>query len=605
MSFVFRQKLSKLNSVPILSSYEKYIFKEMKRDIEEKTSYLKHTRLINFAFEMAFHAHYGQFRANGEHYITHPYKVALNLASNKMDSHTIIAGLLHDSVEDTFVSFDDIERLFDSEVKSLVEGLTKVSKLKSSNFNNQDDENIENMRSLFISMAKDWRVVIIKLADRLHNMQTLEHLPLYKQIKISQETLDVFVPIAHRLGLWHYRCELGDLAFKYIDASSYDIVTNHVEDIVQHSSRYLDFIVATMKKQLEGFDVDITFRTKCKYSIHMKMLRRKLNIQEVQDILALRVIIQEEDPSLCYSLMNYIKKYWEVIPGSVKDYIARPKQNGYKSLQFTLQISEEDNQYCTHLIEIQIRTKKMHMVAEYGSAAHWIYHTDHPAESWKNIIPKMQYKSHYSTLECVDLIRHELDSSVYFYTDDGIKKLCQGSSVKDAMETLNSKPSWKFVVKRNEIVADDLEILENGDSITLRPLYFDKFERLCEICWPLPGDNLFFSENMIHREGCPVLSHDSMLNSSVGSCLQEDLYRNTEGNVFETHVLITSKDRLGILLEVVQEITKHVHNIIDVRTTNFNGVSKFHFRLHVHKKDEIDEIIKAISDIQGVVRIQR
>lgn len=605
MSFVFRQKLSTLKKIPVLSNYEEYIFKEMKRDIAEKTSYLKHTRLIDFAFELAFLAHYGQFRADGQHYITHPHQVALKLANNKMDSQTVIAGLLHDSVEDTFVSFDDIERMFDSEVKSLVEGVTKVSKLKKSHFNTHDEENMENMRSLFMSMAKDWRVVIIKLADRLHNMQTLEHLPLYKQIKISQETLDVFVPIAHRLGLWHYRCELGDLAFKYVDASSHAIVTSYIEGIVQHSTRYLDFIVETLKKQLEGFEVDITFRTKCKYSIHSKMLRRKLNIQDIQDIFALRIIVQEEDPSLCYRLMEYIETYWDVIPGSVKDYIARPKQNGYKSLQFTLKISEEDNQYCTRFIEIQIRTKHMHMVAEYGSAAHWIYHTNHPAESWRNITSKMQSKSYYSTFEYVDLIQNELGSNVYVYMDDGIKKLCQGACVKDAIKMLHSKPSWEFVIQRNEKIATDLDLLENGDSITLRPRYFDEFKRLCEICWPLPGDYLFFADGMIHREGCQYMSHDRKLNASVDCCLHEDLYRNIEDNVFETHILITSKDRLGILLEIVQEITKHVHNIIDVRTTNFHGISKFHFRLHVHKKDEIDEIINAISEVQGVMRIQR
>ena len=323
--------------------------------------------IIRKAWAFCLQQHEGQKRASGEPYVVHPLEVGQVLAELKMDSTAIAAGLLHDAVEDTDVSSEEIGKKFGEQVAHIVEGVTKLDKIK---FANREDHQAENIRKMLLAMVTDVRVVIIKLADRLHNMRTLEHLKPEKQQKIARETLEIYAPLAHRLGMGKLRGELEDLAFRYTDPFAYEQVSHEVETLRGAGEEFLKKIVMRMEEKLREFKISgrVEWRIKRLYSIQQKLQEGKIPVDQVYDLLAVRVITQTVQD--CYALLGLLHSIWRPVPGRIKDFIAMPRPNLYQSLHTTL-IAEGGHQF-----EVQIRTEDMHRVAEEGIAAHWKYKAD-------------------------------------------------------------------------------------------------------------------------------------------------------------------------------------------------------------------------------------
>ena len=320
--------------------------------------------LIRKAWDFCVKHHEGQMRASGEPYIVHPLEVAEVLAEMKMDATAIAAGLLHDAVEDTPATNEEIEAQFGDQVAHIVEGVTKIDKIQ---FANREDRQAENVRKMLLAMVSDVRVVLIKLADRLHNMRTLEHLKPDRQEAIARETQEIYAPLAHRLGMGKVRGELEDLAFRYTDPVSYEQLAAQVESRRVEGEQFLRTVEDTLVEQLRENNIDarVEWRIKRLYSIHQKIERSKVSFDQVYDLLAVRVITQ--DVGACYAVIGLIHGLWRPVPGRIKDFIAIPRANRYQSLHTTV-MGDGGHQF-----EVQIRTEEMHRIAEEGIAAHWKY----------------------------------------------------------------------------------------------------------------------------------------------------------------------------------------------------------------------------------------
>ena len=321
-------------------------------------------QLICRAYEYSARMHAEQKRESGEPYVTHPLAVALIIAQLKLDLPSIITGLLHDVVEDTMASLDEVRELFGSEVATLVDGVTKVSKIT---FSSRAEKQAENFRKMVIAMAHDIRVVLIKLADRLHNMRTLSHLARDRQEEISHETLEIYAPIAHRLGIYWLKSDLEDAAFRYTNPTAYATLKAHVARTMAESEDYIRAVIGIITQRLEeaGVKAEVTGRPKNIYSIHRKMQEEGLHFDQVYDLVAFRIIVATLRE--CYEALGVAHASWKPIPGRFKDYIALPKVNMYQSLHTTV-IGPQGQR-----MEVQIRTAEMHKVAEEGIAAHWSY----------------------------------------------------------------------------------------------------------------------------------------------------------------------------------------------------------------------------------------
>ena len=315
------------------------------------------------AYYFARDAHTGQKRASGEDYFTHPCAVAQILMSLGMDYTTVSAAFLHDVIEDTPFSDDDILREFGQEILTLVNGVTKLDKIQ---FKSKEEEQAENFKKIFVSMAKDVRVIIVKLADRLHNMRSLNFLSKERQLNMARETLEIYAPLAGRLGISQIKCELEDLCLKYIDPGAYEFLTENIHAKLEERKVFVGFVVKEIKGILSSSSIkgEVIGRPKHFYSIYKKMKKGK-SLEQIYDLTAVRVIVESVDE--CYEILGKIHKKWKPIPGRIKDYIAMPKANMYQSLHTTVVTS------FGQIFEIQIRTKEMHRLAEYGIAAHWKY----------------------------------------------------------------------------------------------------------------------------------------------------------------------------------------------------------------------------------------
>ncbi|TAN34458.1 bifunctional (p)ppGpp synthetase/guanosine-3',5'-bis(diphosphate) 3'-pyrophosphohydrolase [bacterium] len=325
---------------------------------------LEGQQVVRKAYERAASAHTGQRRLSGEEYVNHPLEVAAILADLELDAETIAAALLHDTVEDTALTAEEVVREFGPEVGRLVDGVTKLGRIA---LRSDQQQQAENIRKMMVAMAEDLRVVLIKLADRLHNMRTLDPLPEVKRRKISRETLDIYAPLAHRLGIGQIKWELEDLAFKNLEPEAYDDVAKRIARKRTEREALVSDLREILARELEGVGIraDITGRPKHIYSVWQKMTRENKDFSEIYDLSAIRV--QVESVRDCYGVLGVVHSLWKPVPGRFKDYVAMPKSNGYQSLHTTV---------ITHTgepIEIQIRTHEMHRVAEFGVAAHWTY----------------------------------------------------------------------------------------------------------------------------------------------------------------------------------------------------------------------------------------
>ena len=428
--------------------------------------------MIEKAYLTAREAHKDQKRKSGEPYIIHPLCVAIILADLEMDKETIVAGLLHDVVEDTGMTEEKLREEFGEEVALLVDGVTKLGQL-----NYQADKvevQAENLRKMFLAMAKDIRVILIKLADRLHNMRTLQYMPEKKRIEKARETLDIYAPIAQRLGISRIKVELDDLALKYLEPEIYYELAEKISIKKDARQAFIDDIADDVRRHMEnaGIKAEIYGRAKHFFSIYKKMVNQQKSLDQIYDMFAVRIIV--ETMKDCYAALGIIHEMYKPIPGRFKDYIAMPKQNMYQSLHTTL-IGPNGTPF-----EIQIRTAQMHRVAEYGIAAHWKYKeesnghkvSDDKQEeklTWLRQILEWQQDMS-DNREFMDLLKSDLNlfnDSVYCFTPAGdVKNLPTGSTPVDFAYSIHSAVGNRMIGARvnGKLVPIDYEI-QNGDRI--------------------------------------------------------------------------------------------------------------------------------------------
>ncbi len=424
--------------------------------------------LLELAYETALKMHKDQKRKSGEPYIIHPMAVGKILAELGMDDHCIAAGLLHDAVEDTEYTLDDCRRDFGDDIAVMVDGVTKLTNIE---YTSKEDAQAENVRKMFMAMSKDIRVLVIKLADRLHNMRTIEYQTPEKQIEKSKETLEIYAPIASRLGIYKFKFELEDISFRILEPEAYHNIERELKIRQNSRSDQIEDLMKQVEEVLEGLDIkyEITGRRKHYYSIYKKMIYQHKEIDEIFDLTAIRIIV--ESVKDCYAVLGAVHTKWTPIPGRFKDYVAMPKSNHYQSLHTTV-ISGKGTPF-----EIQIRTQEMHRVAEYGIAAHWKYKegiTDKSNEdeiklAWIRQTLEWQYDMNDSK-EFIDTLKVDLFSNqVFVFTPKGdVIELPAGSTPLDfafrvhtfvGLHCIGAKVNGKMVSKDY--------VLQNGEIVDI------------------------------------------------------------------------------------------------------------------------------------------
>ncbi len=426
--------------------------------------------LIRKAFRLSYEAHKNDFRASGEPYFIHPYEVARIVAEEMpLDDISVISALLHDVVEDTDISLDFIHQEFGKEVAEIVDGVTKIGGV----FRGQYITQAENYRKMLLSMIKDVRVILVKFADRLHNMRTLEFVSPHKQRRIAKETLEIYAPFAHRFGLARIKWEMEDIAFKYLNREAYEEIAQKLKETRQARENYINRICEPISERLKehGLKFEISGRPKHFYSIYRKMIKQNKPLEDIYDLLAIRIIIESDDVNECYYVLGIINQLFTPIPDRFKDFISIPKKNGYQSIHNTV-IGPDGR-----LVEIQIRTRRMHEVAEKGVAAHWKYKedivsTDKDLEEWVNWVRDIFQTASDDEASKELLASFKLNlyqDEIYVFTPKGdLKRLPINSTPVDFAFEIHSRVGYHCIgAKVNGKIVPLNTILHSGDQVEI------------------------------------------------------------------------------------------------------------------------------------------
>ncbi len=443
--------------------------RQFKKLVNKAQTYLKESDIkqLEKVYDFALKAHSGQKRKSNEPFIMHPIEVAFILAELEQSLETLIAGLLHDVVEDTDITEYDIQKLFGEKVMLLVSGVTKLTQLK---FSSKEEEQAENYRRMFLSMAEDYRVIIIKLADRLHNMRTLNFLSLKKQREIAQETIDIYAPLAHRLGIYSLKWELEDLAFYYLNPEQYHEIKEQIDLNRKDREAYVNQRIKEIRHMMtrHKISVDVSGRPKNLFSIFRKLSNKNLSFHELYDLSGIRIIV--DDSSDCYAALGLIHSKYKPVSERFKDYIALPKHNGYQSLHTTV-IGPNGRP-----MEVQIRTLEMNHIAEFGFASHWEYKSKKAVikfEGHLQWLTKMveDQKENLTAKDYLDTLKVDLDmEEVFVFTPKGdLKVLPMGSTALDFAYVIHTDVGnhCKCILVNGEIVSLAYK-LQNGDRVEVQ-----------------------------------------------------------------------------------------------------------------------------------------
>jgi len=544
--------------------------------------------LVRRAFDFANKAHAGQTRLSGEPYIIHPLETARFLAVMNLDAPTIAAALLHDVVDDTPVTAAQLEREFGPEIAFMVEGVTKLGKFKYRGVERQ----VENLRKMFLAMAKDIRVVLIKLADRLHNLQTLGSVPERKQKRIALESMEIYAPLADRLGIFKLRGDLEDLSFPYIYPKEYQWLMKNVKEKYKEREVFLKKVQPVVKKILNKENIEpleINSRAKHYYSLWKKLLKYDMDLEKIYDLVALRIIVSTIDK--CYGALGVIHKHWKPLPGKIKDYIALPKPNGYQSLHTTV--------FCLdgRLTEIQIRTPEIHERAEYGIAAHWVYADakrarGSQAAGWSVLTKELDWvrqlqewqKKTPGTQEFLDSLKIDFfKNRIFVFTPKGdVINLPEGATPVDFAYQIHSDIGDQCAGARanGKIISLD-QPLQNGDMVEI-----------------LVQKNKKPSESWLSFVKTSY-AYDRIRSALKKKGIAESLPKiaKTGEVVFEFSV----KDRVGLIKDISSIFYRAKFNIIRLNTDIHNKNSPHIVAIcETKNKNSIEKIIPKLKKVKGV-----
>ncbi len=612
--------------------------------------------LIKKSYVLAEKAHQGQMRSTGEKYFMHPIEVANILMEMNADTATLCAALLHDIVEDTSVTLQQVKDLFGEEIALLVEGVTKIDKI---HFKDSEDYKAENIRKIFLATAKDVRVILIKLADRMHNMQTLKTFREEKQQRIARETLEIYAPVAHKLGMWRLKGELEDLSLRYLEPEAYSFLRSKVNEKRTEREKNTHDMITVIKQKLAEKHIEAVVYGRAKYffSIYKKMKKKKIGFNDIYDLVAIRVLTKTIPE--CYTALGIVHDLWKPMPNRFKDYIAVPKANGYQSLHTSV-ITEKGK-----IVEIQIRTEEMHHIAEDGIAAHWKYQGTQRDKkfdrkiSWlKQILEwKRQSKDAVDFIESlkVDLFEDEMvvftpkgdpislpkdstpiDFAYMVHTNIGNKcskamvnnkivsldHMLQSGDIIEIITNKNAEPSrqWLKFVKTSKARTKIKSILKittehdpKGDRLKLEEQlpesiidrievigksYPLKISKCCEIKINDVIKGFITKDNKItvHKNNCPNIH-------SLDAKREVPVVWKFDANEYLVVLRLLLEDRVGLLAKILNLFALHKINITSVNTKQSKDRVITTLRFHLKEKEKLEALIKKIKQNKSVLEV--